>query len=303
MKTEDRIKGALIGLACGDAVGTTLEFEVRGSFDPILDMVGGGPFKLDPGQWTDDTSMALCLGHSLAFKKGFDPIDQMNRYCNWYQYGYMSSNGECFDIGITVSSALRSYLETQDPFSGPTDEYSSGNGSIMRLAPIPMFYNEDVEACIYHAGESSRTTHGSLECIESCKMFSSLIFHAFQATHQNEIFDRNSYESTSTSVQKIIKKSFLKLSYDEIRGSGYVIDSLNAALWCFMNTESFAEAILMAANLGDDADTTAAVCGQIAGAFYGMAGIPYAWIEKLAMLDEIEELADTLAKAKPMTLA
>ena len=118
----DRIKGALVGLACGDAVGTTLEFETRGTFEPITDMVGGGPFELELGQWTDDTSMALCLAHSLLLQKGFDPIDQMNRYCNWYQFGYMSSNGECFDIGITVSSALRNFMETKDTFSGTKDE-------------------------------------------------------------------------------------------------------------------------------------------------------------------------------------
>ena len=168
---RDKVKGALIGLACGDAVGTTLEFERRGSFEPISDMVGGGPFELEPGQWTDDMSMALCLGHSLEYQKCFDPIDQMNRYCNWYQYGYMSSTGECFDIGVTVSSALRKYLDTKNPFSGSIEERSSGNGSIMRLAPIPIFYRQDIEECIRYAGESSRTTHGSAECIDSCKFF------------------------------------------------------------------------------------------------------------------------------------
>jgi len=209
---RDKVKGALIGLACGDAVGTTLEFERRGSFEPISDMVGGGPFELEPGQWTDDMSMALCLGHSLEYQKGFDPIDQMNRYCNWYQYGYMSSTGECFDIGVTVSTALRKYLETKIPFSGSIDESSSGNGSIMRLAPIPIFYHQDIEACIRYAGESSRTTHGSAECIDSCKFFASLIVSGFSASTKVEIFNQSKYKPETNNVRSLADQNFMSLS-------------------------------------------------------------------------------------------
>ncbi len=288
---EDRIKGALIGLACGDAVGTTLEFEVRGQFEPIDDMVGGGPFNLKVGQWTDDTSMALCLAHSLAHRKEFDPIDQMNRYCNWYQYGYMSSNGECFDIGVTVSAALRQYLEIKEPFCGSTDKYSSGNGSLMRLSPIPIFYHADYEDCIKYSGESSRTTHASEECIDCCKLFSSLIFNAFSAKTKSEIFDKNSYIPKCDKVSAISSRDFLSLSYSEIEGSGYVVESLASALWCFMNGSTFKECILLAANLGNDADTTAAICGQIAGAYYGMSGIPQNWRESISMATEIEALS------------
>ncbi len=291
IQLEDRIKGALVGLACGDAVGTTLEFKKRGSFDPICDMVGGGPFKLDAGQWTDDTSMALCLAHSLAHQKKFDATDQMNRYCNWYQYGYMSSNGNCFDIGLTVSAALRKYLETKNPFSGSTDERSSGNGSIMRLAPIPIFYHDDYESCIKYSGESSRTTHGSAECIDSSKLFSSLIFNAFHASSKSNIFENSEYEPYCEKVSAIANLEFMSLKYDQITGSGYVIESLNSALWCFMNGASFEECILLAANLGNDADTTAAICGQISGAYYGMSGIPEHWRNKITMAKEIEGLA------------
>ena len=103
---EDRYLGCLLGLACGDAVGTTVEFSPRGTFTAVSDMIGGGPFNLNAGEWTDDTSMALCLAHSLIEKGGFDATDQMNRYTNWHEHGYMSSNGVCFDIGNTVRSAL-----------------------------------------------------------------------------------------------------------------------------------------------------------------------------------------------------
>ena len=288
---ENSCIGALVGLACGDAVGTTLEFEIRGSFDPIDDMVGGGPFNLEVGQWTDDTSMALCLGYSLAFQKTFDPTDQMNRYCNWYQHGYMSSNGDCFDIGMTVSAALRGFLETKEPYSGSIEEYTSGNGSLMRLSPIPIFYNNDYDACINYAGKSSRTTHGSAECVDSCRLFASLIFNAFTAKNKSEIFDLNKYQPYCEKVISIAKREFLDLEYMQLTGSGYVIESLVSALWCFMKGETFKECILLAANIGNDADTTAAICGQIAGAYYGYSGIPKEWRESISMAEDIEKLA------------
>ena len=291
---KDKIKGALVGLACGDAVGTTLEFEVRGTFEPISDMVGGGPFNLDVGQWTDDTSMALCLAHSLVKQNKFDPVDQMNRYCDWYLNGYMSSNGDCFDIGVTVSTALRAYLKTKDPFSGSIDEYSSGNGSIMRLAPIPIFYHNNYAECIKFAGDSSRTTHGSAECIDSSKLFASLIFNAFKAKNKSDIFDNNQYRPYCDKVIAIANRDFLTFEYSQITGSGYVVKSLESALWCFMKGSSFKECILLAANLGDDADTTAAICGQIAGAYYGLSGIPENWRSNIVMAKEIEELSMAL---------
>jgi ADP-ribosyl-[dinitrogen reductase] hydrolase len=133
----DQFRGCLLGLACGDAVGTTIEFRHRGSFTPLSDMVGGGPFRLTPGQWTDDTSMALCLAASLTELGCFDAKDQMTRYVRWWQHGYYSSTGACFDIGNTTASALSAFGRTGNPFSGPTHERSLGNGSIMRLAPVP----------------------------------------------------------------------------------------------------------------------------------------------------------------------
>ncbi|WP_394202704.1 ADP-ribosylglycohydrolase family protein [Marinagarivorans algicola] len=288
---DDKVKGALVGLACGDAVGTTLEFQVRGSFEPLTDMVGGGPFKLQAGQWTDDTSMALCLAHSLLSHKGFNPSDQMERYCHWFQWGYMSSNGRCFDIGLTVSNALLKYLDTQQPFSGSTDERSSGNGAIMRLAPIPIFYHNHYDRCLHYAGESARTTHGSPECIDSAKLLASLIFHAFTAKSKADIFEKSTYQPSCENVQAIANADFMSLNYSQITGSGYVIESLKSALWCFMNGATFEESILLAANIGNDADTTAAICGQISGAYYGLSGIPQHWRDKLVMAQDIEALA------------
>ena len=141
----ERFRGCLLGLAAGDAVGTTVEFKPRGSFSPVTDMVGGGPFGLQAGQWTDDTSMALCLAMSLLERGEFDAADQMERYCRWMEQGYLSSTGECFDIGNTVSQALRQYRRSGKPFSGSTNPRSAGNGCLMRLAPVPMFYFSDRE--------------------------------------------------------------------------------------------------------------------------------------------------------------
>ena len=133
-----RYRGCLLGLVVCDALGTTLEFKTPGSFQPIDDMTGGGPFDLAPGMWTNDTSMALCLAESLIEKKGFDPEDQMRRYVRWYREGHLSSNGYCFDIGITVREALLHFDETGEAYAGSEDPYSAGNGSLMRLGPVPM---------------------------------------------------------------------------------------------------------------------------------------------------------------------
>ena len=295
MGKTHRFRGCLLGLACGDAVGAAVEFRARGSFSPVGDMVGGGPFNLRPGEWTDDTSMALCLATSLVEKQGFDPDDQMQRYCAWQVDGYLSSNGRCFDIGNTVRAALDRYRRTGDPLSGSTDERSAGNGSIMRLASVPMFYHRDHALAIHYSEQSSRTTHGTQECLCACRLLGSMIFRALAGETKDDILFRPlELGLLPPKVEAIAAGGYREKNEDSIRGSGYVVDSLEAALWCFLSTDSFREAILRATNLGNDADTTAAVCGQIAGAYYGEAGIPTEWLERLVMSDQIRELAGRL---------
>lgn len=291
---ESRYRGALLGLACGDAVGTTVEFSPRGSFTPVTDMVGGGPFRLQPGQWTDDTSMALCLAESLLTKGGFDPHDQMTRYLNWWQWGYLSSTGHCFDIGMTVQRALATFHVSGDPFSGPTAPNMAGNGSLMRLAPAVLMAHPDREAVLHYAGESSRTTHGAVEALESCRAFGLLLHSALAGIPKAELLASARYESSSLKVNEILKGSFLTKAEADIRGSGYCIESLEAALWCFMHTESFEAAILRAVNLGDDADTTGAIVGQLAGAFYGVDAIPKGWLSQLSLQEDIDGMAIAL---------
>ncbi len=291
---QDRFRGCLLGLAAGDAVGTTLEFRSRDTIVPIDDMVGGGPFRLKPGEWTDDTSMALCLATSLVESRGFDPADQMARYCKWRDFGYLSSNGRCFDLGVTVGAALDRYRETNDPIAGSIDPRSAGNGSIMRLAPVVMFYANDAVAAVDYAAKSSLTTHGADECLDACRILAELILRALDGQPKEEVLRPVDLDCCTPKLQAVADLSFLEKSADEIRGTGYVVESLEAAIWCFSQTDTFRDAILMAANLGDDADTTAAICGQIAGAHYGMSGIPESWRERLAMSAEIIDLADRL---------
>ena len=197
---KDKYEGCLLGLACGDAVGTTVEFKPRGSFAPITDMVGGGPFDLDVGQWTDDTSMALCLAESLLAQNGFDAKDQMDKYLKWYNDGYMSSKGYCFDIGRTVSSALGKYSLHKNPYAGSTEPRTAGNGSIMRLAAIPLYYLSNLEKTIHFAGESSRTTHGAEEAVESAKLFAVLIRMALLGHSKQDILLKNEYYSNMDNV-------------------------------------------------------------------------------------------------------
>ncbi|WP_416666827.1 ADP-ribosylglycohydrolase family protein [Egbenema bharatensis] len=295
MQEIERFRGCLLGLAAGDAVGTTVEFRSRGSFAPMTDMVGGGPFGLQPGQWTDDTSMALCLATSLVEVGGFDPMDQMNRYCDWYDNGYLSSTGACFDIGNTTSQALYQYKSSQDPFSGSTHPHAAGNGSIMRLAPVPMFYASDRDRVLHFSGESSRTTHGAAECVDACRLFGDILRRALWGTDKAALlFDSDPDIVTAPAIQSILNGEYRDKSMHEIQGTGYVVQSLEAALWCFWTTETYEQAILTAANLGDDADTTAAICGQVAGAYYGEAGIPSPWLEKLTLRQEITQLAEQL---------
>jgi len=292
---RDRFRGCLLGLAVGDAVGTTVEFRPRGSFEPLTDLVGGGPFRLNAGEWTDDTSMALCLATSLLERGGFDARDQMERYCRWREEGYLSSTGACFDIGRTVSSSLRRFRRVGNPYAGPRDPRTAGNGCIMRLAPVPMFFFPDLDATVRFAVASSRTTHGAEECLEACSLLARIIRCALLGQPKERVaVEAAESWTTSDGIGAIARGAYRSKPVEAVRGSGYVTECLEAALWCFLRSGTFGDAILAAANLGDDADTTAAVCGQVAGAFHGEPGIPPSWLARLAMREEITALADRL---------
>ncbi len=299
-----RFRGALLGLAAGDALGTTLEFTKPGTITPMTDMVGGGPFRLRPGEWTDDTSMALCLAESLLERDGFDPSDQLTRYVRWMREGHHSSNGECFDVGITVRSALNRFERTGQP-SGSTEERSAGNGSLMRLAPVPLFFAAEPAQAIAKAAESSRTTHAHPEAVDACRYFAGLLVGALAGATKDQLLQPAFSpfpgvwvtEPLSPAIARVANGSFLRSEPPAIRGSGYVTHSLEAALWAFAKSTCFQDGALLAVNLGEDADTTGAVYGQLAGAFYGLDSIPERWRIKLARLDVLESFATRLFEA------
>ncbi|MBF0471132.1 MAG: ADP-ribosylglycohydrolase family protein [Gammaproteobacteria bacterium] len=307
INTLNRSLGSFLGLAIGDALGTTLEFRAPGSFTPLTDMVGGGPFSLEPGQWTDDTSMALCLAESLIECKRCDLKDQLQRFLRWHNEGYWSSTGQCFDIGNTVSSALNQFVKSGDPYSGPTHERSAGNGSLMRLAPIPIFYQHQPMEAIEMAGESSRTTHGNPMAIDSCRYFSGLIVGALHGEVKESLLSPRYTPVEGVweryplhpEIEAIAMGSFRTKSPPEIIGSGFVVQSMEAALWAFYHSTSFEEGALLAANLGYDADTTAAIYGQLAGAFYGLEHLPAKWLSLVAMRKEITTLIERLVTLAP----
>ncbi len=292
---EDRAVGALLGLAIGDAVGTTLEFQSRDSGPPLRDMVGGGPFGLAPGTWTDDTSMALALADTLAGKATFDPRELMNRFVNWWRWGVYSPTGECFDIGMTTCTALAQFERDGNPIAGSTDPQSAGNGSLMRLAPVAIWGVVMGDATMRAvAREQSATTHGASACVDACEAYALILCAAIKGAALEEALRAASSVTAAGPIGPILDGSWRGKARHEIASSGYVAHSLEAALWCVAETESYRDAVLLAANLGDDADTTAAITGQLAGALYGAVGIPEEWRAKVAWSERITGMAKAL---------
>ena len=293
---RDRALGAFLGLAVGDAVGTTLEFSPRDTRPRLQDMTGGGPFSLPPGAWTDDTAMALALADSLAATGTLDCWDLMDRFTRWCRCGEYSCTGTCFDIGITTCEALQRYSRTGDPIAGSTDPGTAGNGSLMRLAPVAVRFWNDRARLIDCAADQSRTTHGAEEAVDACRAFAELLADAIAGSPRAALLAPRPFEG-APAIARIVAGSWRGRSRDEIRSSGYVVHTLEAALWSVARTGDFRNAVLLAANLADDADTVAAVTGQLAGALYGLSGIPERWLDRVAWKDRLLEAAQRLLPA------
>jgi ADP-ribosylglycohydrolase len=301
MFDRDRQRGMLIGLAIGDALGAAVEFAPTGTFRPIMGYRAGGPHGLEPGEWTDDTSMALALADSIA-DVGWDLDDQAQRYVAWWRGGKYSVNGRCFDIGTTTCVSLRQFCERGDArTSGLTHERASGNGSIMRLAPVPIAYArmfpDRLDLLIERLTESSRPTHGSQQCLTACAYFGVLLAGLAHGLPREEVLHPDwahvrrlrELSPLHPEIDEVAGGSFRRRQPPEIQGSGYVVKSLEAALWSFHSAGDFRQAVLQAVNLGDDADTTGAVCGQLAGAYWGESGVPAEWCAGLAGRQLIEQ--------------
>ena len=298
---KSRCRGALLGLAVGDALGAAVEFHSPGSFKPVTGYRAGGPHGLAPGEWTDDTSMALALADSIA-NVGWNLDDQAQRYVAWWKNGEYSVNGTCFDIGNATRSALSRFQKTKHAkTSGDPSEHAAGNGSIMRLCPVPIRYADRFPAQLDELArflvESSLPTHASAQCQSACAYFGLVLAALIAGVDRNVVLApdwaplaalRRSFP-LHREIEEVAAGSFRRKQPPDIVGSGYVVKSLEAALWAFYDASDFREAVLRAVNLGNDADTTGAVCGQLAGAFWGEDGIPDEWREGLARQDMIEK--------------
>ncbi len=295
---RDHLEGMLLGLAVGDALGASVEFKPPGTFAPVVGYRDGGPHRLNPGEWTDDTSMALALADSLA--SGWDLADQLRRYAAWYTNGEYSVNGRCFDVGLTTARAIQEFKLLGDPLKcASAHGSSSGNGSIMRLAPVPIRYLRLIRinpVLLAELGEaSSITTHASDQCRSACRYFSVVLAALASGQPRDEVLSADwpvlaqlrSAAPLHPEVDEIARGSFRERQPPEICGAGYVVRTLEAALWAFHNAPDFRSAVLQVVNLGEDSDTTGAVCGQLAGAYWGTSGIPNQWAGDLARKDLI----------------
>ena len=290
---EDRGIGALLGLAVGDAVGTTLEFSRRDAVPAITDLIGGGPFRLIAGEWTDDTAMTLALADSLAVDPELDEADLMRRFVSWYRDGDYSCTGRCFDIGVTTREALTRFERTGDPLAGSPDPQAAGNGSLMRLAPVAIRHWRDRARLNDIAERQSRTTHAATEAVHACIGYANILADAIAGEPRDAVLAPQA-ASFTPKVKAVLEGGWRGKPRGAIASSGYVVHSLEAALWCVGRTHDFRSAVLLAANLGDDADTTAAITGQLAGALYGANGIPARWLERLAWRERLVTAARSL---------
>ena len=286
---RDRAVGALLGLAVGDAVGAAIEFSPKPRYAVLDDMAQGGPHRLQRGQWTDDTAMALALADSLALTPGLDPADLMRRFLDWRDTGAYSCTGTCFDIGHATRAALERFRRTGEPLAGSADPNASGNGALMRLAPVAIRHWRDRDALQAVAAVQTRTTHGSPATLAASAIFADLLADAIAGASLPEVL--------ASAAAGRIEGGWCGLHRDAVEGSGWVVQSLQAAVWAVSRTTDFRSAVLLAANLGDDADTTAAIAGQLAGAIYGAASIPREWLEALAWRERLEDAAQRLFEA------
>lgn len=290
---EDRALGALLGLATGDALGTTLEFAPRDTYPPLTGLAGGGPFGLEPGQWTDDTAMALALADSLARPEGFEEQDLLTRFVDWWRNGAYSCTGRCFDIGITTRQALLRWLAAKEPHCGATAPDTAGNGSLMRLAPVAIRFWNNGESLADTAARQSKTTHAAPEAVAACVAFADILAGAIAGKPAAEVLSPR-IGNYPSAIAAIVGGSWRDKERAEIRSTGYVVHSLEAAMWCTGRSASFRQAVLLAANLGHDADTTAAITGQLAGALHGASTIPGDWLARLAWRERIVNAAAQL---------
>jgi len=302
-----KYKGCLVGLAVGDAIGMPVEFMAMGTFEPVTGMLYGAGFDLPKGYWTDDTSMALCIADSLIECGRYDSFDIMEKYWLWRSEGYRSSTGKCFDIGNQTSTAINQYIQKPVVVDNTERDWSAGNGSIMRLAPIIIASHSSgltLPEAMQLAKISARETHFSYEAEAGTALFGGLLYNAMNGTAKKEVLNFEDFLQDEHFI-KILEKlnAAYSMGIAELKPTGYIVDSLQCAFWAFINFDSFEEGVLATVNLGGDADTIGAVYGQLAGAFYGYDNIPKKWLSELHIHEDIVKIAEKLASIKNINLS
>ena len=293
----DRAVGALVGLAVGDALGAPVEFCRRDTFDPVTDMRAGGYFKLPAGAWTDDTAMALCLAESLVEHPNLNPQDLLDRFCRWASNGENTSTGVCVGIGQNSLRVLGNFHRKGTLFAPETRQKSDGNGAIMRLAPVALRHWQNPFEARRVADLQSRTTHYSELSASACEYMAAIVSDLIAGENWATALTGEVNPEWPDAIRVIASEDWQARSLDSIHSTGFVVHTLEAALWAVETTKTFEGAVLKAVNLGDDADSVGAVTGQLAGARYGVAAIPVAWRKKVFQYERIERLAASLFAA------
>lgn len=301
MELIERYRGAVLGMALGDALGMPVEFPDPNPSEPVREILPASHRGVAAGTWTDDTSMALCLAESLIERGGMDAEDQLRRYLRWYREGHLSAEAECFGIGPTVRAELEKFEATGDvEIIGDPEAHT--NGAIMRVAPVPLAFRCDPAGAMAAAGESSKTTHRAAASVDTCRYFAALMGGVLAGADRGVVlgsgfapvagvWDR---EPLTPEVRAVADGSFREKEPPEIRGANDVVRTLEAALWAFSRTDGFEEGCVQAVGLWLDADTTGAVYGALAGAYYGEAALPERWLAKLRYVDLLTDFAERL---------
>jgi ADP-ribosylglycohydrolase len=306
---EVRVIGGVLGVIIGDIVGLPVQFLTRSTVkkNPVED-IRTWEEGLPKGIFSDDGSLTLCLVDSMV-NVGYDLNDLARRFLKWYQEGYMTSYGEAFDIGGTTSVAMDRLIEGVSPLrAGPAEGRDNGNGSLMRILPAALYFAHlpDTEL-IKRVCEVSKITHGHPRSLLGCCIYAIMAkrlfagdtpYEAYQCLQRTapELFKETVMKDELKHYHRILDGRLPELQEDEISSSGYVVHTLEAAMWAFLTTKNFKEAILKVVNLGDDSDTTGAVCGGLAGIYYGKHGIPEDWIRTMVKRDKIIPLVEKFAK-------
>lgn len=306
---ENKVKAGIMGVCIGDALGVPVEFKDRDYLKrfPVTEMQEFGSHNQPKGTWSDDSSLTLCLAEILT--KGYDLEKIGQNFVKWVRYGHWTAHGRLFDIGGTTREAIARLIKGESArFSGNIFEEDNGNGSLMRILPLAFYLKdeENIDNIYQTVKQVSTITHGHFRSVFACFIYVIFVIQLLKGknkagayTYTQEIaleYAGKQWFSLSEVelFQRILKNDISVYPKDKIRGSGYVLHSLEASLWCFLNSESYSEAVLKAVNLGEDTDTTGAITGGLAGIYYGFENIPKQWINELVRKDDIEKLCDKL---------